>query len=228
MEGSLNPVRPILLSALAVLFTACSTTKVSRNHLPPRAEIRSVAVVDPVVQVVRKEVGREYLDTACVPALVENYHGGLQGTLDGMALHPMTIPEADRANFRGSLRRFFEEVATAKDLDSFEVSPNLLDLLRDAPGDYVIVTSLSGFDRSGGSMTLAMTGSILVGVLTLGMLMIIPSDSGLHMSSAILDRAHARVIYMDGVRVSGKPSKPKVMKSAQDKVFKTLNGKPAG
>lgn len=166
---SLGAVSPALLACS--LLAACSTTKVSRQHLPPRSEIRSVVVVDPVVQVVRKEVGREFLDTSSESAVLDNYHNGLKETLHGIDLRPLAIPVADL-------------------------------------------------------MTLAMTGSVLVGIVTLGLFVPIPAGSSLYLSSAILDRAHARVIYLDHALVGGKPYRPKLMKSAQGHVFRTLNEKP--
>ena len=97
---------------------------------------------------------------------------------------------------------------------------NINDSLLEYPSDFIIVSYLQGFTRSGGNIAKKMASSFLVGALTLGLYVRIPVISSFYLHIAIIDKVSKNVIYHCNIQLSSNPRSSSKINSAVKRILK--------
>jgi hypothetical protein len=210
------------LLAAGLLLSACAAPKVSSRFAPLHKEVRAVTAFDPVVKVIRKEVGAEFKDEDAPAALTRAYHLALPDVK--VTRHALLA--GDAARLRGGLGRFFRAAWEAKSLDTLQVGPELMEILGATDNRFVILAEADGLDRSYGSYALGLTGSILWNLVSFGIYPTSPEDSRLRMSVAVVDREEGKAIYLSYASEGGKPKGFETVEDALRSAFKSFNAGP--
>jgi hypothetical protein len=175
---------------------------------------------EPEIHLERLQAGTVALDTNDIDTIKQEYLNGLKEILPNTKVEFQKADHIDTEAYSKLLNQFFWSIDREKSLDNFQIDRELQDVLKTAPNDYVIVGSLTGFSRSGGSLALGIAKGVLMGILTLGMFYTVPVGSNANINLAVIDKTKMKVIYFDRKEVEDSPREYEVIRSLEKKIFK--------
>jgi len=206
---------------LLLFMAGCSSTKQSANFLDLRIGIHQLTFSSPLIHLEKIKDGRPVADAEGNRAAA----GELKKAVPP-SLSPKYAVSLDRSGvsprYYDDIGRLFLRLDTTRDISSIRLGEELRDHLNLQPDKYCVVLSLTGFSRTGGSVALETAKSVIVGIFTLGMVVVVPIKANSTMSVAVVDREEGRVIYYDKNIVEENPGNPDIIATQLKKVFKAF------
>lgn len=212
-------MKKILLGLCLLLAGCAATTKKSSAFPGTRDKIKSFAVFEPKIYLERLVAGGRVLDADNLNLVREHYLNAMRETVPGVRVDEQRMELRDTTYAR-MVDQFFWDMNRQKSLDEFTIAPDLQDVLKKAPDDFVVLGSITGFSRSGGSYAWGIAKGVMIGILTLGMFYTVPIGSSTNVNLAVIDKANMKVIYFGWHGIEDSPKDYDVIRGIEEKIFK--------
>jgi len=125
-----------------------------------------------------------------------------------------------RYQLQDETQHLFTKIQAMDKFYSVPIPPTLKSQLDLSGNRYGMLTLTSGFTRRKGNLTGQMIKAIGIGILTMGMVMIIPETAESNVHVLILDNDLDEVVYYKGMSLEIQPLKEKSLHMQLDHLYK--------
>lgn len=186
-----------LILFILVTFSSCAKKSVFSSNISP-TEINDMAVFEPIsyINIIYKGDKSVYSDSLSRVSQ-KLWLSTLELNRYRLPIDTYIILDDDfnRTLIEQETRNLFDEIDLLDQFYSIPIPPALKSQLEVSGNRFGMLTLTSGFTRTKGNLTGQMFKSIGIGLLTLGMVMIIPETAQSNVYVMILDNELDEVVY---------------------------------
>jgi len=200
-EKASMKIKNISLTMVAIVgvlstsvLTGCATMPVG-DYLSYKGQISEIGLLKTIAHVNVVDNKGQGLDPDGTLKAEENVKNAVATLLhDKYQINSKDL-DTPPAQIEPALRALFGTLSTSKDVDTIKNNKVLTDYMDTYPERYFIFTYVTGFSRTGANLATSAAGSVLIGVLTLGLFVPYAIPAGSTLYFCVVDKKTQKVIY---------------------------------